>query len=84
MPPGVIDAPDVAELLLVSDASVRCTESLLRVLLTGQVVLPVVTVQEFPVEHPVIPPGEDPEVVKISGRLDRAAKILQQKREKLH
>ena len=84
LPPGVIDAPDVAELLLVSDASVRCTESLLRVLLTGQVVLPVVTVQEFPVEHPVIPPGEDPEVAKISGRLDRAAKILQQKREKLH
>ena len=84
LPPGVIDAPDIAELLLVSDASVRCTESLLKVLLTGEVVLPVVTVREMPVEHPVTPPGEDPEIAKISGRLDRAARILQQKRDRLH
>ncbi|MFA6931387.1 MAG: DEAD/DEAH box helicase [Lentisphaeria bacterium] len=84
LPPGVIDAPDLAELLLVSDASVRCTESLLKVLLNGDIILPKVTVQELPVEHPVTPPGEDPEIAKLSGRLDRAARILQQKREKLH
>jgi len=84
LPPGVIDVPEVAELLLVSDASVRCTESLLLALLTGQVLLPQITIREQVSARPITPSGEDPELLKLQGRLSRAARILQEKREKLH
>jgi len=84
LPPGVIDAPEVAELLLVSDASVRCTESLLLSLLTGEVRLPHISTREQVSPRPVTPPGEDQELLQLQRRLDRAAQTLEEKRGRLH
>ncbi|MFA6816094.1 MAG: DEAD/DEAH box helicase [Lentisphaeria bacterium] len=84
LPPGVIDSPDLVELLLVSNASTRCTQSLLTALITGRIEMPVITTLEQLSPHPVQAPDEDQKLLKLNNRLQHAADILKKKREKLH
>jgi DEAD/DEAH box helicase domain-containing protein len=83
LPPGV-DNEELTELLVESDAAVACTRSLLNALIDGVAKLPDITVQRRPRAAAVKAPGEDPEMVRLSQRLGRAAGILRQKRERLH
>jgi ATP-dependent helicase YprA (DUF1998 family) len=83
LPPGV-DNVELTELLVESDASMACTRSLLNALLDGAVQLPQITVVRRPREAAVEAPGEDPDLVRLTQRLGRAAGILRQKRERLH
>jgi DEAD/DEAH box helicase domain-containing protein len=83
LPPG-IDNVQLTELLIESDASMACTRSLLDALLEGTVGLPQITVVRRPREPAVEAPGEDPDLVRLTQRLGRAAGILRQKRERLH
>jgi len=80
----VIDSPDLVELLLVSNASTRCTQSLLTALITGRIEMPVITTLEQLSPHPVQAPDEDQKLLKLNNRLQHAADILKKKREKLH
>jgi predicted secreted protein len=61
-----------------------CTRSLLNALLDGAAQLPQITVVRRPREAAVEAPGEDPDLVRLTQRLGRAAGILRQKRERLH
>jgi len=83
MPPGV-DNVELTELLIESDAAVVCTRSLLEALIDGVSRLPDITVLRRHREPAVTAPGEDPERVRLTQRLGRAAGILRQKRERLH
>ena len=83
-PPGIVSTPDLEELLLFSDAAVRCTESCITALLEGRYEIPTVTVRQLPPETPVTPPGEDAEAVKMKERLLRASNLLEFKRKRLH
>ncbi len=83
-PPGIVSTPDLEELLLFSDAAVRCTESCITALLEGRYEIPTVTVRKLPPETPVTPPGEDPEELKMKERLLRASNLLEFKRKRLH
>jgi len=83
MPPGV-DSVELTELLIESDAAVVCTRSLLEALIDGVSRLPDITVLRRHREPAVTAPGEDPERVRLTQRLGRAAGILRQKRERLH
>ena len=83
LPPGVEDE-ELEQLLVESNASVACTQSLITALLTGEIVLPEIT--EFALEEKdsIIPPEPDEEFEKLKKRLGKAGKILQQKRARLH
>lgn len=84
LPPGVIATPELDEYLLTSDAALKCTESFIKAILYNNVTMPVVTCTKIPVQHPVTPPGEDRELAKLNQRLLRAAKVLDDKRNKQH
>ncbi len=84
MPPGVVKDEALEELLVVSDASVRCTESLLTALCEGIIILPKVTVNREHVPHPVAAPPEDLEQKRLMTRLQRAAIQLQARRQREH
>lgn len=83
LPPGVEDE-ELEQLLVESNASVACTQSLITALLTGETVLPEVT--EFAIEDriEVIPPEPDEEAEKLKHRLNKAGAILKKKRERIH
>lgn len=82
LPPGV-DSRELEDLLIESDAAVQCTRSLMTALLEKRIVLPEVTVSSTPlVRHEA--PAEDPEKARINRKLNRAARILRDKRERLH
>jgi DEAD/DEAH box helicase domain-containing protein len=83
LPPGV-DNEELSNFLIESDAAVACTRSLLEALIDGKAKLPEITVQRRQREPAVTAPGEDPEMVRLTQRLGRAASILRQKRERLH
>ena len=83
LPTGV-DDPELEQLCLESNASVECTRSLLSALLTGEVALPNVTLHELPATPEITPPEPDLEQQRLKQRLGKAAKILQQKRARVH
>ncbi len=83
LPPGV-DTEQLERLLVESDAAVRCTQSLLAFLLEGKVELPAVTLREREFVSPVEKREPDVERERMAAKLDRAAAMLQKKREKLH
>ncbi len=65
-------------------AAIRCTQSLLTSLLEGNIFVPQITMTKFslpPLDHP---PPEDEEAITLNLRLNRASKIMKQKRERLH
>jgi DEAD/DEAH box helicase domain-containing protein len=82
LPPGVDDG-ELETFLVETDAAVQCTKSLLCSLLDRQVELPRITVSKTPLVRHAAPP-EDPETARISRKLGRAARILRDKRERLH
>ena len=83
LPPGV-DNEELEDLLVESDASVRCTASLLDTLLHGTVAVPEVTVLRSTLEKAVNPTPPDEEAVKLQRRLTTASKILQKQRGRTH
>ena len=83
LPPGIEDE-DLEQLLVESNASVACTQSLITALLTGEVVVPEVTSFAIEEKIAVIPPEPDEELEKLKIRLGKASKILQQKRSRIH
>ena len=83
LPPGIEDE-DLEQLLVESNASVACTQSLITALLTGEVVVPEVTSFAIEEKIAVIPPEPDEELEKLKSRLGKASKILQQKRSRIH
>ncbi|MBP5638433.1 MAG: DUF1998 domain-containing protein, partial [Victivallales bacterium] len=85
LPPGIISIEDMEEeYLLTSDAAVKCTDSLITAYLENRFEKPEITFRKVEVQHPVLPPGEDAELVRLSQRLGRAAQILDAKRNRLH
>ncbi|MBN1531717.1 MAG: DEAD/DEAH box helicase [Spirochaetes bacterium] len=83
LPPGV-DSEQLERFLVESDAAVRCTSSLLRFLLEGTVEVPSVTLRETELLPPVERREPDRERERLAAKLDRAAAMLQKKRERLH
>ncbi len=83
MPPGIDDA-HLEELLIETNAAVVCTESLLEALLTGKIVMP--RIRRFRVDRQegVVPPEPNAEELKLRQRLERANKILMEKRTRTH
>ena len=83
LPPGV-STEDLEQFLVESNAAVTCTESLLTALSTGEIVMPDVTVLRKPRKKAVEAPGVNEEMVKLNRRLQKAAGILRDKRERQH
>lgn len=83
VPPGVQDE-DLQQLLVESNASVVCTNSLITALLTGEIILPQITDFDLQKQQPVEPPEVDAELEKLKQRLSKASRILQQKRARTH
>lgn len=83
LPPGVEDA-ELERLLVETNAAVACTESLLQALLTGQVVIPQIRQFTLHSGQAVVPPEPNIEQQRLMKRLQRANKILQEKRARLH
>ncbi len=83
VPPGVDDV-ELEQLLVESNASVACTKSLIDSLLSGEVVMPVVTMHELPARSRIDPPEADAELEKLRERLGHAGKILKNKRSRIH
>ena len=82
LPPGV-DSTELEEFLVESNAAVECTSSLLESLLEKTVRIPDITIGRTPLAVPGAPPV-DIEKIRAVKKLDRAAKILRDKRERLH
>ena len=83
VPPGVDDL-ELEQLLLESNASVACTQSLLETLLSDTVVFPHVTMHEIPSRLRIDAPEKDVQQESLKRRLGRAAKLLKQKRARIH
>jgi ATP-dependent helicase YprA (DUF1998 family) len=82
LPPGV-DSRELENFLIETDATLRCTRSLFTALLDGRIEVPEVTVSKTPLAHYIAPP-EDMEKKRLGRKLDRAARILRDRRERLH
>ncbi len=83
LPPGV-DAEDMEDLLIESDAAKACTLSLLNALIDGHVEKPEVRTWQTEADAGVEAPGEDEEQKKLNKRLNKASRILRDKRERTH
>jgi len=83
LPPGVAEE-ELESLLVESNAAVACSRSLLKMLLQGEVVQPEIRHFKIPPFQPLQPPPPDFEAIKARQKLERASKILQKKRERLH
>ena len=82
LPPGV-DSRELEAFLIETDAAVQCTKSLFASLLDKHIELPSITVSKTPLAlHS--PPPEDLEKERNIRNLGRAARILREKRERLH
>ncbi len=82
LPPGV-DSRELEEFLVESNAAIKCTASLLTALLEKRTVLPDIMIGKTPIEKRPAPP-EDIEKKRVVQKLGRAARILKEKRERLH
>jgi hypothetical protein len=82
--PTGLENRDLQELLEESNASVACTRSLIRVLLTGNIELPEIILHRNPFPKKVDQVAPDPEKIKLENRLHRASSILQKKRDRIY
>lgn len=82
LPPG-IDSSELEEFLVESNAAVECTRSLLTALLEKTINIPEISIDRTPLAVREQPP-EDIEKKRMSQKLNRAARILRDKRERLH
>ena len=83
LPPGVENG-ELEAFMTESDATSKCTLSLLRALLEGSVVVPEIRIRRIPVTPAVDPVTPDEEQARINRKLNRAADILKRKRDRLH
>ncbi len=83
LPPGISNE-SLESLLVQTDASLRCTESLLAALTTGVTSVPVIRSVAMALERPVEAPPRDLEKIKLEQKISRASAILKAKRERLH
>jgi DEAD/DEAH box helicase domain-containing protein len=83
LPPGVVQE-EIEELMIESDAAVRCTHSLLTKLTQGTVVIPEISYARKPIASAVEAPSPDIETIRMKKRLSKAADILKRKREREH
>jgi ATP-dependent helicase YprA (DUF1998 family) len=83
LPPGVKDE-ELLMFLIESNAAVECTISLIKNLLAGEEYIPAIKIEKQPLYPQITPPEEDQEVKKLTARLNKAATLLKQKRERLH
>ena len=83
IPPG-IDNEELLEFMIESNASVECTKSLIIHILNNTIVEPEIVEFKERLPDSIIPPEEDEEQKKLKRRMSKAAKILKNKREKLH
>ncbi len=82
LPPGVND-DGLEDLLIESDAAVECTRSLLIALTEGKIIMPEIKFTRTTIA-PAVEPVIDEEKIKLEKKLEKAAKNLKIKREKLH
>jgi DEAD/DEAH box helicase domain-containing protein len=82
LPPGV-DTRELEDFLIESDAAVQCTRSFLVSMLDSRIQIPEIVVSRTPLAPRAVPP-EDIERKRIGQKLGRAARILRDKRERLH
>lgn len=83
LPPGV-NNEEVEELLIESDASVKCCTSLLHALLDGEIQVPEIQTFKSPRVAAVEPEPPDPDKLRIEHRLGKASAILRKNRRRLH
>jgi len=83
LPPGIEDQ-QLEQLLVESNASVACTRSLLIVLTSGRIELPVVTSHELATQPALVPPPVDVQQERLQHRLRKASQILKEKRARVH
>jgi len=83
LPPG-IEAEELQQLLIESNASVACTQSLLAALITGEIVPPEIKYHEVPVLSGVATVEPDAERERLQKRLGQANDILKKKRSRIH
>lgn len=82
LPPGVDDS-ELEEFMVESNAAVECTMSLLHSILGKGIRIPDIRVMRRPIEK-VPSPMPDIEGARLVKKLDRAARILNERRERLH
>jgi len=83
VPPG-IDNEELLEFMIESNASVECTKSLIEHLLKNEIYTPKISELKERLASTIKPPQEDEEQKKLKRRMNKAAQILKNKREKLH
>ena len=83
LPPGV-DDQELEEFLILSNAAIECTVSLLVALLEGKIQIPRVKFEKHKNNNRIIPIPEDEALKKLNSRLSKAACMLRNKRERLH
>lgn len=83
LPPGVAEE-QLEQLLVESNASLACTQSLLRSLLTGEIIDPKIIFHELTPEEPVDPPPVDEDLERLKNRLGKASRLLKDKRARTH
>ncbi|MBN2160010.1 MAG: DEAD/DEAH box helicase [Spirochaetes bacterium] len=82
LPPGV-DSRELEEFMIESNAGVECTRSLIAALLEKTTIMPDIRVSRTQLPRRETP-QEDIEMKWVSRKLGRAARILSDKRERLH
>lgn len=83
LPPGVTNE-ELENLLIESNAAVACTESLLKALLKGDLIVPEVKTIKMAILDNIHLSQEESERMVVKQKLGRAAKLLQKKRERIH
>ena len=83
LPPGITNE-ELERLLIESNAAQACTRSLLHVLIDGTIAVPEIRTIERDRGPEHEPPPPDEETIKLTNRLQKAAEILKQKRDRKH
>jgi ATP-dependent helicase YprA (DUF1998 family) len=83
LPPGV-DDEDLETFLVESDASKKCTISLLNAIIFNKIELPEVTIYKVPLIKNINTEPDNLKQQEVRNKLNRAATILRKKRERLH
>jgi DEAD/DEAH box helicase domain-containing protein len=83
LPPGITNE-NLESFLVESNGSIECTQSLLIALLNGKIVVPKIISQSLTIPPTDVTPVIDLEKEKRKRKLNRAAKTLKKKRERVH
>ena len=83
LPPGIADE-ELEALLVESNASVACSNSLLTILLDGIMLKPQIQIVSLPPAQEISAPEPDLDAIRMKEKLQRASRVLKKKRERLH